>query len=214
LQAICHALLAPLVLLTGGLSGAGCSVGAEIRLQADAADTVGIGELLAVTGVAVRIHIDKMQGNSLLQSLTGRLHQGIGRLHQQIDRSCRFQSGLFSTDSLVADHRDLRQTAQRPQERRLQSGGQLDGYGIGVDVRKGHAHQLGELHTVMEHRQGMHRTESFKIQAFGHGQSRYDRASFPRIRVTARRNRSRGCEPPAAAILRAYRAMLMPSRTE
>ena len=57
-----------------------------------------------VAGVVVGIDIDEMQRNSQLQRQPGRLHQRVGRFHQQID-------SFFSR--LVADHRNLRQAAQR-----------------------------------------------------------------------------------------------------
>ncbi len=163
LQTVRHSLLPAAVLFAGLLLAAGLAVGSIVSGQTDAADTVGIGQPLGVARVALNVHVYTVERDTVLPGQPGRLHQRIGRFHQQI---------AVPIAGRRADNRNLGQAGDGPQERGCKGDGKLDGHGVGTDLTKSGSHQPGKFQTVMQYRQSVNRAESFEMEPRRHGQPR------------------------------------------
>ena len=70
---------------------------------------------------------------------------------------------------LVHDDGDLREPPDGAEDGRLQGRGELQGDAVGSDPLEGLPDEGGELHPVVEDREGVDRAEGFEVEAVGHG---------------------------------------------
>ncbi len=124
-------------------------------------------------GVVVQVDIDEVKRHVSLQGKTGRFHQRVSRFDDQVDGLGRlFRRFPFQKRSgthLIAYHRCLRQPADRSSNGHFQSRRKLYGYAVWIDHPDRLPHQVGELHPVVEDREGVDVAELFEVEPVGHG---------------------------------------------
>ena len=150
---------------------AGMQEFAIVGPESDALYGIGIGERFPMAGILLQVNIDTGERYAPLQGKARRLHQGIGRLDEEVDGPVEIVTLLPGSADLIAKDRYLGKTADRPLEMALQGRGKLNGDAVRLHPLHRPAHQGGELHGVVENRKGVDRAELFEMEFVGHGLS-------------------------------------------
>ncbi len=178
LQAVRHAALAAQVLLARG------DVPVEFRhlpvegLEADALHRVGVRQVFRVRRVGVEVDVDEVQRDLALQGEPRPLDQRVGGLYEQED-------GLGGY--MVGEDGDLGEAPDAAQELFFQRLRQLESDAVGLHAVERLAHQVGELHPVVQNGEGVDVAELFQVESVGHNSSATSGSAAPLRRGSARR---------------------------
>ena len=180
-------------------------------------ERIRIRQGFAVLDVSLGVPVYEMEGDAPFAGHPGRGHGSVLRFKDQVHMAVFF---------LVKDHREIGQAVQAPFHDFLNGGRKLDRHRVRLDFLKQPGRGHGELEPSVHHGHKGNRPVGDEICFYSRHRLdcygylwRYLRASSPRImsvaRVTWELNSCRGFlrDSSDSASFRAYRAMLMPSRT-